>query len=130
MSSESFNSGAVRGSQTGKGRYDLISTHATRALAMVLEEGATKYGDRNWEKGIPIMRHLSSCKRHIDQFIERQVEEVDPATSTYKPINHLHNAYANLMMAIHTMVGIHSGDLDPCLDDRPVPFATGDEVPF
>jgi hypothetical protein len=119
MSSESFATGAVRGSQTGKGRYDLISTHATRALAQVLEEGATKYGDRNWEKGIPIMRHLSSCKRHIDQFIERLTHERNDVGDVV-PVNHLQNAYANLMMAIHTMEMIQAGVLKPELDDRPV----------
>lgn len=119
MSSESFATGAVRGSQTGKGRYDLISTHATRALAMVLEDGAIKYGDRNWEKGIPIMRHMSSCKRHIDQFIEGQTMEYD-SDGNWVEVNHLHNAFANLMMAIHTMQLINDGVLKSELDDRPV----------
>ncbi len=119
MSSESFATGAVRGSQTGKGRYDLISTRATRALAGVLEKGAIEYGDRNWEKGIPIMRHLSSCKRHIDQCIDRLTHEVNSKGELVE-VNHLHNAYANLMMAIHTMEMIQTGVLKPELDDRPV----------
>lgn len=119
MTSEVFETGAQRGSQVNKGRYDLISTHATRALARVLEDGAEKYGDRNWEKGIPIMRHLSSCKRHIDQYIERLTSEENERGETV-PVHHLHNAFANLMMAIHTEAMIYSGLLPYELDDRPI----------
>ena len=117
MSSESFNTGAKRGSQVGKGRPDLISPWANQALAAVLEAGAAEYGDRNWERGIPIMRHMASCKRHIDQFIMRLTEETKDGKVV--PVNHLWNAYANLMMAIHTMEMIQGGALPDELDDRP-----------
>lgn len=120
MSADKFATGAQRGAQEGKGRYDLVSTIATRELALLLEKGATEYGERNWEKGIPIMRHLSSAKRHIDQFIERQVTEVNSKGDTVM-VKHAVNAYANLMMAIHTLAKVESGDLPKELDDRPVP---------
>lgn len=119
MSADKFATGAQRGAQEGKGRYDLVSTIATRELALLLEKGATEYGERNWEKGIPIMRHLSSAKRHIDQFIERQVTEVNSKGETVF-IKHAVNAFANMMMAIHTLAKIESGDLPKELDDRPV----------
>lgn len=119
MGSDQFTTGAQRGAQEGKGRYDLLSTIATRELALLLEKGAAEYGERNWEKGIPIMRHLSSAKRHIDQFIERQVTEVNSKGETVF-IKHAVNAFANLMMAIHTLAKIESGDLPRELDDRPV----------
>lgn len=61
--------GAVRERAEGKGRYDLLPVFATRRLARWYELGAGKYGDRNWEKGIPFSRCIDSCKRHIDKFI-------------------------------------------------------------
>jgi ribosomal protein S15P/S13E len=105
---QSFDSGAVRGSQNGKGRYDLISTYATRRLAQVLERGASRYGDRNWEKGIPLMRHISSLKRHLDEFIEDHTNE-----------DHLAHMFANAMMLVHTEEMIRKGALPKHLDDRP-----------
>jgi hypothetical protein len=105
---QSFESGAVRGTQTGKGRYDLISTFATRRLALVLERGAARYGDRNWEKGIPLMRHIDSLKRHLDQFIEGHTDE-----------DHLAHMLANAMMLVHTEEMVRQGVLPCQLDDRP-----------
>lgn len=61
--------GAQREKAVGKGRYDLIPVFATRRLAGWYELGAGKYGDRNWEKGIPYSRCVDSAKRHLDKFI-------------------------------------------------------------
>ena len=49
-----FASGAVRDMQEGKGRCDLLPPAAILRLARHFEAGAKKYGERNWEKGIPI----------------------------------------------------------------------------
>ena len=105
---QSFATGAVRGSQKGKGRYDLISTFAMRRLAGVLERGAARYGDRNWEKGIDTMRHIDSLKRHLDQYIENQDDE-----------DHLAHMLANAMMLIHTDEMIKMGVYSNKLDTRP-----------
>jgi hypothetical protein len=105
---QAFYTGAIRGSQQGKGRYDLISTFAMRRLAHVLEKGAKEYGDRNWEKGIPIMRHMQSLKRHLDQYIEGWVDE-----------DHAANMLANAMMLVHTDEMVKRGVYDLALDDRP-----------
>lgn len=40
-------------------RYDLVLE-----VAKHFEEGAKKYGDRNWEKGIPCDRYIDSAVRH------------------------------------------------------------------
>lgn len=61
--------GAEREKAVGKGRYDLIPVFATRRLAGWYELGAGKYGDRNWEKGIPYSRCVDSAKRHLDKFV-------------------------------------------------------------
>ena len=38
-------------------------------MARTAAEGAAKYGDRNWEKGIPISNLLNHCIRHIYLYI-------------------------------------------------------------
>lgn len=88
---QSFDSGAVRDIQIGKGRFDLISPIAIRRLAGVYERGAVKYGDRNWEKGIPCSRLMDSALRHMFQFIEGLRDE-----------DHLAQAAWNIIAIIHT----------------------------
>lgn len=61
-----FPSGALRSDRTGKGRYDLISPHGMKRLAVQYEDGATHHKDpRNWEQGFPISRALCSALGHI-----------------------------------------------------------------
>lgn len=60
--------GAVRDTRDGKGRYDLISPFALARLARHYQNGAAKYQDRNWEKGMAISRFLDSAKRHLEAF--------------------------------------------------------------
>ena len=45
--------------------------HTTTALLEVakhFEDGAVKYGDRNWEKGIPVHCYIDSAVRHYLKF--------------------------------------------------------------
>ena len=49
----------------GKLRMDLIPPEADLAIARVLTQGSTKYGDRNWEKGMAVSTVLASLKRHL-----------------------------------------------------------------
>lgn len=64
-----YTTGATREPSTGKGRYDLISPIALMRLARHYENGAIKYTDRNWEKGIPISRCIDSAMRHLTQYM-------------------------------------------------------------
>jgi len=66
---QSFESGAVRDIQVGKGRFDLISPFALLRIARVYEKGALKYAARNWEKGMPYGRFIDSALRHITQYM-------------------------------------------------------------
>ena len=57
----------------GKLRYDLIPVSSLEELCKVYTYGVEKYGDRNWEKGLPwltcfaaIMRHLLSWVQGVD----------------------------------------------------------------
>jgi len=66
-----FDTGAVRDTQEGKPRYDLISPLALHRIAMLMMRGAVKYGDRNWEKGMPQDRLLASAMRHLYAWINK-----------------------------------------------------------
>lgn len=54
-----------RKDDTGKPRMDLIPPEALYALGRVLEYGARKYADRNWEKGFAWGRSVAALKRHL-----------------------------------------------------------------
>lgn len=62
-----FESGAVRdnGDQEQKGRFDLIPWEVIWDLAKHFAKGSAKYGDHNWQKGIPVSSYFDSCERHL-----------------------------------------------------------------
>ena len=70
-----FESGAVRDMSEGKGRCDLLPAAAILRLARHYEEGAKKYGDRNWEKGIPLQSFIDSGMRHLLKHMDGQTDE-------------------------------------------------------
>ena len=85
-----FETGAVRDMAEGKGRFDLIPPLALRRLAKHYEKGAIKYGDRNWEKGIPNDSFIDSALRHINQYQAGEENE-----------DHLSAAVFNLFGIVH-----------------------------
>ena len=44
-------------------------------LAKHFEDGSVKYGDRNWEKGIPIHCYIDSAVRHYLKFLRGDKDE-------------------------------------------------------
>lgn len=92
--------GAVREMPTGKGRFDLIPPYPIKRLAQHYENGALKYADRNWEKGLPLGRYLDSALRHINDFKMGDRNE-----------DHLAAALWNLCGYIHTEREIEEGRL-------------------
>jgi hypothetical protein len=94
---------AVREPTSGKGRFDLVSPFAIKRIALHYENGAKKYSDRNWEKGIPFSRYLDSALRHINQYTMGMENE-----------DHLAAACWNLIAIMHHQ---ELGELD--LDDLP-----------
>lgn len=63
-----FRTGAVRDRSEGKGRMDLLSPFANMRTARWLEKGASKYGERNWERGMPFSWLLDSALRHLYKY--------------------------------------------------------------
>jgi len=103
-----FETGAQRDIQKGKGRFDLLPPSTIRALAIHFEKGCEKYGDRNWEKGIPIARYIDSALRHTFQFLNGEEDE-----------NHLISAIWNLICAYETILRIQKGELQKELYNLP-----------
>ena len=87
-----FETGAVRSSDADATRYDLISPIALEAWARTYAEGAAKYGDFNWEKGMPAHDLLNHAIRHIYLFLAGDRSE-----------EHLPHALWNVGAAIHSL---------------------------
>ena len=103
-----FGTGAVRDVTPNKGRFDLLPWATIRALAIHYQKGCQKYGDRNWEKGIPVSSFLDSGLRHAAEVVDGIDEE-----------NHLIAAIWNLVCAYETILRIQEGRLPPELYDLP-----------
>lgn len=70
-----FDSGAVRDMHEGKGRFDLLPMCVLTRLAQHYENGCKKYGDRNWEKGIPCHSFADSAMRHLVKYMDGWTDE-------------------------------------------------------
>jgi len=97
---EEFPTGSVRDVHEGKGRFDLLPPHAITRLAQHFENGAVKYGDRNWEKGQPLSRFLDSALRHVFKYLGGSRGE-----------DHLAAAAWNILACIETEYRIEQGSL-------------------
>ncbi len=104
---QTYSTGSVRQSAVGKGRYDLLPASAVARIARLIERGASKYGDRNWEKGQPLSRYLDSALRHTFQLLDHQRDEDHAAAAAW-----------NLLAFLHTAERIAAGTLPAELDDN------------
>lgn len=105
---EEFKSGAVRDTATGKPLLELVPGWAYLAYGWIMEAGARKYAARNWEKGMPMSRYLSSAKRHIELYL-----------MGYRDEPHLWQAFWNIGGAIHTSVLVYIGVYPESFYDLP-----------
>jgi len=105
-----FTTGAVRDIQSGKGRFDLLPWETILALAKHYEKGCQKYGDRNWEKGIPTNRYFDSASRHMVKFFLGMEDE-----------NHLIAAIWNLVCLYETKLRMQKNRLPIELETLPNP---------
>jgi hypothetical protein len=103
-----FGTGAVRDMSAGKGRYDLISPLFLKRLAKHFENGAKKYGDRNWEKGIIFSSYIDSAIRHLNNYLEGMRDE-----------DHLAAAVWNISCLIHMEEMLERGLVPKELNNLP-----------
>lgn len=104
-----FASGAVRdGDRDSKSRPDLSSPFVELRLGEWRRDGALKYSDRNWEKGMPLSGYLASAMRHLAKFRLGETDE-----------DHLAAAIWNLESLMHTQMCVEEGLLPAELDDLP-----------
>lgn len=86
-----FGTGAIRSDTFEEFRYDLVSPIGLREVARTCAEGAAKYSDYNWERGMPVHDLLNHAIAHIYQFLSGDRSEP-----------HLPHAAWNLLAAIHS----------------------------
>ena len=98
--------GALRDTNEGKGRFDLIPALPLKRLAQLYQRGAAKYGDNNWRKGINLPRYIDSAMRHINDFQAGERAE-----------DHLIAAAWNLFSYVWTEAEIAAGRLPGSLEE-------------
>ena len=103
---EKFDTGSLRDSRVGKGRFDLLPFYAIQRLSRVYENGAVKYGDNNWRLGQPCSRYLDSAIRHLFK-----------AGSGWKDEDHFAQAMWNIASIIETQKMIELNKAPKELDD-------------
>lgn len=91
----------------GKLRYDLIPIKSLQSLAWVYTNGAIKYGDRNWEKGILYSRIYAAMMRHLTAWFDG--EDLDKEDGQHHLASVAWGAFALLFY----------GCARPEMDDRP-----------
>jgi hypothetical protein len=87
-----YDTGAVRSGDCEQTRYDLISPIGLERLAQTYAEGAAKFGEFNWENGMPVTDLLNHAIAHIYKFLRGDRAE-----------DHLAHAAWNLLGAIHSL---------------------------
>ncbi len=102
----SWDTGSVRDLAVGKGRYDLLPPYSIKRIAQHFENGAVKYGDRNWELGQPLSCYIDSALRHGFNVSAGMHDE-----------DHASAAAWNWMAFMHTAEKVRLGELPAELDD-------------
>jgi len=85
-----FATGAVRSTDAEGERWDLITPIGLRRLAQTCAEGAAKYGEYNWQKGIPASVMLNHAIRHLYLYLAGDTNE-----------DHLAHAAWNILGVCH-----------------------------
>ena len=99
----------VTGGEKGQklARFDLIPVRPLWRVAELYGQGATKYEDRNWERGYNWSLSYAALMRHITEFWGG--EDADPKDGN----SHLAS------VVFHALALMEYEDTHPELDDRP-----------
>lgn len=109
---QQFKTGAVRDTAEDKPRPELISPWAIVRIGHWLKLGAKKYGEGNWQRGMPFMRVIASLTRHTIAYMLGKKKE-----------DHLAAVATNAIFLMHYEEMIKLGLLPADLDDRDKYFA-------
>ena len=108
----------------GKLKYDLVHPQAHADMVDVLTYGATKYSDRNWEKGFSWTSVIASAKRHLAAIEAGEDYDTDPNCQGCKDGNCTNHSgrlhVANLACNVHFLNAFYY--IYPQGDDRPRKF--------
>lgn len=104
---QEFETGARRDTDEGKPRFDLIPEYSQERLAVHMANGAKKYGDHNWRRGMPLERFYGSALRHIYAWAQGDTKE-----------DHLAAAAFNIFGIIYIEQEIRMGRLDWSLANK------------
>jgi hypothetical protein len=86
-----YETGAVRSTDCGEVRYDLISPVGLEALARAYAEGAQKFGEFNWENGMPAVDLINHALRHLFVFLSGSRDEDDLGHAAWNIIGAIHS---------------------------------------
>ena len=114
-----FGTGAVRDMSSGKGRFDFMPPFSLFLVSRIYETGCKKYGDRNWEKGIPISSYIDSAERHLQKYKAGLRDEP-----------HLSMAAWNCLCALWTASMVTLGLRPKELFNLPNHVSSGDATPL
>ena len=108
--SEEVRTTSSTGGQKGvkQQRYDLIPELPLRQLAALYGFGATKYEDRNWEKGYEWSKSFAALNRHLWAFWRGETYDAETG------LPHLASA------AWHCFALMEWEETHPEFDDRPM----------
>jgi len=104
------------GPDSDPSRYGWVC--ATQAISQIYEDGCIKYGERNWEKGIPLTNFFGSAWRHITKTLACCTDERHHAMAVW-----------NILCIHDTVLRMREGILPESLDDLP-PIDSGGSPPL
>ena len=93
----------------GKPRWSLVDFRSLEPMVRVLEFGADKYGDYNWQKGLPFREACESMMRHIIAYMGGETTDQESG------ISHLGHIMSNAMFLSYYEYHL---DLKIKFDDR------------
>ena len=103
-----FKTGALRDAHEGKGDMYSLPAAAVLRLSKHYEQGATKYGRLNYQKGIPVSSFMDSALRHIFKYLDGWDDEDHLAAAAFNVLGAMQMEENNMeMQDIEARNGTH-----------------------
>jgi len=85
-----YESGAKRSTTAETSRFDLIPFELLQRVGATLQEGARKYGEYNWQRGVPLSHCINHAFQHLAKYTAGDTSE-----------DHLAHAACNLAFLMY-----------------------------